>query len=238
MALVLALQALALLRSPLLHPPPPHPSRCTVALSEPDLQTLVQRDRLVRKAGLALGGACLGGAVVVGLGSGTLNAGQVLPPLALVAALAAANEAYANVANDESGAPLDEAAHFEVREAPGKGSGLFATRAIDEGAYLFAYGGERLTEDQFFARYPKADGRYIACINDELYIDGADADKSNVARWMNHAAPDAANVAWRKQRKGPRQAMHFYAIKPVRVGDELCFDYGEEYWAALGEAPV
>jgi SET domain-containing protein len=55
---------------------------------------------------------------------------------------------------------------------------------------------------------------------------------------MNHAKRDAANVAWRKQRRGPRRAMHFYTTRPVRAGEELCFDYGEEYWAALQEVPL
>ena len=38
---------------------------------------------------------------------------------------------------------------------------------IEEGTYLFAYEGELLDEEAMFARYPQADGRYIACINDD-----------------------------------------------------------------------
>ena len=96
----------------------------------------------------------------------------------------------------------------------------------------------KLDETQMFGRYPQADGRYVACITDDLYIDGADAARSNVARWMNHAPAERANVAWRKQRLGPRKAMHFYATRPIAQGEELCFDYGSEYWTALGETPM
>ena len=97
---------------------------------------------------------------------------------------------------------------------------------------------EALDEEQMFARYPSADGRYIACLTDDLYIDGVDPELSNVARWMNHASPERANVMWRKQRLGPRKAMRFYTLRDVAAGDELCFDYGSEYWDALGETPL
>ena len=67
---------------------------------------------------------------------------------------------------------------------------------------------------------------------------GANPELSNQARWMNHASGSDANVSWKKQRQGPQPAMHFYTTVPIRAGDELCFDYGDEYWAALGETPV
>ena len=120
------------------------------------------------------------------------------------------------------------------------GYGLFAKVPIDEGTFLFAYEGEELDEEAFFRRYPKADGRYIACLTDDLYIDGADAAKSNVARWMNHASAAKANVAWRKQTIGPRKAMRFYATRAISPGEELCFDYDASgsYWEALGETPL
>ena len=81
---------------------------------------------------------------------------------------------------------------------------------------------------------------------------------------MNHAK--AANVVWKKQRLGPKPAMHFYTCAKVLPGDELCFDCacwalepvtpfaiaflahtthvktlaitdGDEYWDALGVTP-
>ena len=66
---------------------------------------------------------------------------------------------------------------------------------------------------------------------------GANPELSNMARWMNHAS-SGANVMWKKQRLGPSPAMHFYSTARIREGDELCFDYGIEYWEALGETPA
>ena len=111
-------------------------------------------------------------------------------------------------------------------------------RAIAAGTFLFDYEGEVLSEAQMFARYPEANGRYVAGLTDDLYIDGVDAAKSNVARWMNHASAARANVEWRKQRLGPKKAMHFYALRDIAVGDELRFDYGDEYWTPLGVEPL
>jgi hypothetical protein len=140
--------------------------------SPTDVRTLVQRDRNVKNAGLALGGTMLAASIVVGLGSGTLDMGHVAPPAAAIAVIAAGSELYAWRANDELRPPLDEETFFEVRESQGKGSGLFALQEIDDGAFLFDYEGEVLNEAAFFERYPQADGRYIACIADDLYIDG------------------------------------------------------------------
>lgn len=230
---LLSLAVAAALRTPSPRQPAPRMA------SEPPLRQLVAERRAAKQLGLGLGGGLLTAALGVGLGSGVLDAGVVAPVVGVGAvggALAAAN---AFLANDERGAPLDEAACFEVGASAGKGSGLFAKRAIGEGAFLFDYGGERLSEAAFFDRYPQGNGRYIAGLTDDLYIDGIDPAKSNVARWMNHAGPSAApNVVWRKQRLGPRPAMHFYACAPIAPGDELLFDYGDEYWTALGETPV
>ena len=65
---------------------------------------------------------------------------------------------------------------------------------------------------------------------------GIDPGLSNQARWMNHA--NEANVVWKKQKLGPKPAMHFYTRARVLPGDELCFDYGDEYWDALGVTPL
>ena len=79
--------------------------------------------------------------------------------------------------------------------------------------------------------------RYVACIGESLYIDGGDPT-SGPARWINHAPAAQANVYYRKQRFGPAQNMHFYAKRAISAGEELTFDYGDDYWAALEATPV
>ena len=133
--------------------------------------------------------------------------------------------------NEEWGA-ADEATAVEVRPA-GEGDGLCS---IDEGTFLRVRGARR---GGLLPAVPEG-RRPVACLTDDLYIDGADAAKSNVARWMNHASAAKANVAWRKQTIGPRKAMRFYATRAISPGEELCFDYDASgsYWEALGETPL
>ena len=204
------------------------------------LQDLVRERRRIKQAGLAVGGAALVGGMGVGLSTGIISSDRLVPVISVAAVVAVAFEFTSRTANVETRPPLDEVTHFEVRRSvdPAKGEGLFALRPIEEGTYLFAYDGELLDEDAMFARYPEADGRYIACINDDLYIDGIDPSLSNMARWMNHASAANANVFWKKQRRGAKKAMHFYALRAIAPSEELCFDYGSDYWDALGVKPI
>lgn len=187
-----------------------HVLLCAVALTGTDgasLRQLVQRDRLLRRGGVAAGAALVAGAGAVGAATGVIDPAPLLP-LACLAGLAAAGALGANhLSNQEARSPLRDD-QFTVRaSSPGKGDGLFAVARIAAETYLFDYEGERLDEAAFFERYPSADGRYIACLTDNLYIDGADVAASNLARFMNHASPSAANVRWTKQRLGLRPAM-------------------------------
>ena len=208
------------------------------APAEPPLIDQVRQRRTIRQAGLAIGGTFLTAAATAGVVGGLIEPAPVLTVAVGGAGVAALAVGRDFITNTELREPMNEASHFEVRESGVSGSGLFALTPIEEGAFLFDYSGEVLNEEQMFARYPQANGRYVACLTDDLYIDGADATRSNVARWMNHAPPSRANVVWKKQRLGPQKAMHFYALRPIAVDEELCFDYGDEYWEALGEKPV
>jgi hypothetical protein len=227
---------------------PSHPSqlsgvRATVR-SQPlvlcafDLRTEVIERRRARSLGLVAGGTLLGGAAAAGAALGIVDLSPAVPVVALATVATAFNTARHNENSD----PIDPSS-VEVRPAPaGRGEGLFARVPIASGTYLFDYEGDRLTEEDFFARYPTAQGRYTACIDACLpwqpprYIDGADAARSGVARWINHSAR-RANVYYRKQRFG-EPAMHFYAMRDIAADEELAFDYGEGYWAALGETPM
>ena len=201
------------------------------------LRDLVKQDRMLRRGGLGAGALCVLAAAGAGSNAGIIDAKLLLSTVAGGTLIAAGSTILSYASNEESRPPCPVTS-FEVLRSPGKGQGLFATAAIEKGAFLFDYEGEILDEDAFFDRYPDGDGRYIACITDNLYIDGADPSQSNVARWMNHAPPESANVVWRKQKLGPRKAMHFYATTAIQPGEELCFDYKEDYWLAAKEQPI
>lgn len=216
--------------------PPSTPLRSRIAMVEElPLRELVKRDRQFRRTGVAAGAALVAVGWGVGVSQGLFEAWAPLPVIGVLAF----NRLLAFYSCEEKGTPLDEA-DFKVDDSSLGGQGLFATRDIEGGTYLFSYEGEVLDEDTFFERYPDGDGRYIACV-DDVYIDGADPEKSNMARWMNHRRPPPAgraNVEYLKQMIGPNKAMHFYAREPIKEGDELTFYYGEDYWKALGETPV
>ena len=150
----------------------------------------------------------------------------------------------------------------EVKQStiPSAGLGLFAAAEIPADTYLFDYEGEVLSEEQYFERYPDGQGCYVAVIDEQIplslpwiaskwtepiYIDGIDQAKSNMARYMNSKSKvgerthtsngdgDGPNVRWKKQRYGSQSgSMHFYTLRDVKSGDELCFDYGRNYWDA------
>ncbi len=198
-----------------------------------ELAAAVRRGVLIKRGGVAAGAAILSASLAVGLDSQLLDPLAVASVVAPTAAAIVGARAYEYVRTDERRAPMPTDA-FSVGDAGAKGKGLFAEGDIDEGAYLFQYGGERLSLDEYVARFPAGDGRYVASIHWNLYIDG-EPDGSGVARWMNHADTGVANVRQSKQTFGPRAAMHFYAARSISAGEELVFDYGSEYWAVLAE---
>lgn len=153
-----------------------HEARCsafhmTEGSNGPSLRQLVQKDRLIRKAGVGAGAVFVAAAAGLGSSAGIIS-GEDLLRVALCGGTLAAGLTTAKFLSNQESQPPCPASHFEVAPSPGKGSGLFATCAIEPGTYLFDYEGEILDEDAFFARYPNADGRYIAGLTDDYYIDG------------------------------------------------------------------
>ena len=64
-------------------------------------------------------------------------------------------------------------------------------------------------------------------------MDAEDEHCSPWTRFLNHAAPPYDNLSPRSihdtyDGRGPR--VWFVTKRRVRPGDELCFDYGDEYW--------
>ena len=143
-----------------------------MAESDDSLRDLVRRDRLVRQGGIGAGASLLAATVAIGSNAGVIDLAPVAAFVLGGATLAAGARYGTYLSNQETQPPCPETS-FSVLESPGKGSGLFATCDIAAGTYLFDYCGEVLDEDAFFARYPNADGRYIAGLRDEYYIDGA-----------------------------------------------------------------
>jgi uncharacterized protein len=101
------------------------------------------------------------------------------------------------------------------------GLGLFATAPIAKGALIIAYRGRRISHAR--AKELEARGnRYIFEINGRTSIDGS--SRRNIARYANHSCrPNACSDLVKGE-------LILRAIKPIQPGDEITYDYGEEYF--------
>ena len=120
---------------------------------------------------------------------------------------------------------------FEVRPSsiPGIGYGLFARTRIRKGDMIGHYTGKQLTEEEANSE-PYVNSRYLVWICNDWYVD-AEGPRGNYTRYINHSAtPNTellTSVRWR--------TAAIRALKRIEPGEELFFDYGDEYWEVLGE---
>ena len=101
------------------------------------------------------------------------------------------------------------------------GLGLFATLPIGKGAIIVEYKGRRISHAQA-ARLEARGSRYMFEINSRWTVDGS--SRRNVARYANHSCrPNAESDVVRGK-------VILRAIKNIGPGDEITYDYGEEYF--------
>lgn len=107
----------------------------------------------------------------------------------------------------------------------GSGHGLFATESIKKGAFILEYTGKRL-DSKVADELPT---RYLFHIDDQWTIDGS--PRSNLARYINHGCDPNCEVEIEEDDL-PTEPGHImiYAVKKIEKGEELTFDYGEEYY--------
>lgn len=98
------------------------------------------------------------------------------------------------------------------------GFGLFAKVPIKKGECIIEYFGEVITA----AEANRRGGRYLFETSANRHIDGTTRD--NVARYINHSCRPNCEPDTAKGR------VYISAIKNIKPGEELCYDYGKEYW--------
>jgi len=99
------------------------------------------------------------------------------------------------------------------------GLGLFATDEIRKGAFIIEYIGPRLSNE---AASQRRNTRYLFEVNSRWTIDGS--PRWNTARYINHSCrPNAQAVV-------SRGRIRIKAIKRIRPGDEITYDYGKNYF--------
>ena len=132
----------------------------------------------------------------------------------------------------------------EVRLAPGKGQGAFASADIRRGQRVCSYEGEQLTGREVAVRYGSGNGgEYLFEVaapsprSAGLYIDGARS--MHFSHFINHAEHgnlEPRPVLMSGGARGGR--IDLVATRRVRAGDELTFDYGEVYWVCAHDGPA
>ncbi len=123
---------------------------------------------------------------------------------------------------------------LEIRTSriPHAGNGVFAKTAIPHGAYLGAYTGEFITDEEFLRRSAAGKWQYMMGLLDcaaphaggLVTIDGIDG---NVFTRMNHAPADLQNVKFEKICEPP--FVKIVALRGIAAGEELWVDYGPRY---------
>jgi uncharacterized protein len=109
--------------------------------------------------------------------------------------------------------------NFGLRVGKSKtGKGLFAKEAIPKGACIIEYIGKNIKkEDQ-----EGATGKYLFDVGKDMMINGNIPE--NLARYVNHScAPNC-------EADGPKGHVYILSIKKIKEGEELTYDYGEEYF--------
>ena len=115
---------------------------------------------------------------------------------------------------------------------PCKGMGAFAEEAAAPGTWVCEYEGALVTKADVATRYGGEEPAYLFRIGDDLFLDGQDSE--HFSRYINHA--EAANLGIAVSLEQRR--VDLVAATPISPGDELCFDYGPDYWAAMPFDPT
>lgn len=98
------------------------------------------------------------------------------------------------------------------------GLGLHAGEDMPKGRFLIEYWG-RLVSD---AQAQKVGGKYLFDLENGKAILGA--TRRNVARYANHACRPNAEIRVAGNR------IFLFSIKRIKAGEEITYDYGEEYF--------
>jgi uncharacterized protein len=110
---------------------------------------------------------------------------------------------------------------FEVRNSRVHGRGVFALRKIRKGTTIIEYLGDVITNDEADTRYEDKDPRdnhtFLFTIDAKRVIDAG--VNGNEARFINHGCDPNC------QSTGLRKRIWIEAIRTIRPGEELNYDY-------------
>jgi hypothetical protein len=102
------------------------------------------------------------------------------------------------------------------------GLGLFAVKDIRRGEWIVEYVGILRKNEDVVDDTTK----YLFDLNDKMTLDGS--PRYNTARYANHACKECANARWQII----NDRVYIRAITDIKVGEEITYDYGKEYFDA------
>src|SRR6516225_505313 len=108
------------------------------------------------------------------------------------------------------------------------GLGLFATAPIKKGAFIVEYKGRMLTTEQA-DKLDARGSRYLYEINSRWTID--ETSRKNLGRYVNHSCRPNAET----HTIGHKVIIR--AIKNIRTGDEITYNYGRDYLTNVRQVP-
>jgi uncharacterized protein len=114
-----------------------------------------------------------------------------------------------------------------VRRSPIHGTGVFAARDIAAEEEILYYEGRVITHAAADAQTVDDDDghTFLFTLNEHYVIDGG--VDGNEARWINHSCdPNCEPVLEESEDGEPaRDRMVIQALRPIRAGEELTYDY-------------
>jgi len=99
------------------------------------------------------------------------------------------------------------------------GLGLFAATPIKRGDFVIEYWGTIISDEEA----DQKEGKYLFDIADTPWtINGT--TRANTARYINHSCKPNCEAILESKR------VFIYATRAIKPGEELCYDYGKEYF--------
>ena len=109
---------------------------------------------------------------------------------------------------------------FAVKRSP-VGLGLYAMQPISRGEMVVEYTGRLLPSQEAYRK----GGKYLFEVNSRWIVDGS--GRENISRYINHSCRPNCEPRTRGMR------ILIYALRAIRPGEELTYDYGKEYFDEL-----
>jgi len=110
---------------------------------------------------------------------------------------------------------------YRVGRSP-TGLGLFAVRPIGKKEFIVTYSGKWIPTREARRRERRGRAKYMFEVNRWWTIDGS--SRQNLGRYVNHSCRPNAEPVLREGK------MVLIALWPIAAGEEITFDYGEEYF--------